>query len=305
MIFLIIQSFSCTTLEIVIFFLPVLNNNKHSSTREPDLQLSSWLSFDFSWFQSSSWFSLISHVHTCMVVKFTMYVYATESKPSDREFRNAAEGRWLSMEIVKARKIWGNEKHPKYSEKKREEKGTGSLLETRTLRGAARLKNEHPKWRWLMKSAIAALGPPAFLPYLSVSLFLVLLSARVLFPPILWCSQTGDHPQEDLAKFGHIPHVKVEKFKICLYFGYMMEPDVESWRLIFLFFLLWSLFQPSFYFSIFGNLAKLGPSFSQKILCKCWNRRGWTMQNLDNGWRFLQKQIWHPWKHFHKVLSCS
>jgi hypothetical protein len=53
------------------------------------------------------------------------------------------------MEIVKARKIWGNEKHPKYSEKKREEKGTGSLLETRTLRGAARLKNEHPKWPWV------------------------------------------------------------------------------------------------------------------------------------------------------------
>jgi hypothetical protein len=52
----------------------------------------------------------------------------------------------------------------------------------------------------------------------------------------LWCSQTGDHPQEDLAKFGHIPHVKVEKIKICLYFGYMMEPDIESWRLIFLFF---------------------------------------------------------------------
>ncbi len=128
-----------------------------------------WLAFDFSWFQSSSWFSLISHVHTCMVVKFTMYVYATESKPSAREFRNAAEGRWLSMEIVKARKIWGNGKHPKYSEKKREEKGTGSLLETRTLRGAARLKNEHPKWRWLMKSAIAALVRPAFLPYLSVS----------------------------------------------------------------------------------------------------------------------------------------
>jgi hypothetical protein len=96
------------------------------------------------------------------------------------------------------------------------------------LRGAARLKNEHPKWRWLMKSAIAALGRPAFLPYRSVSLFLVLLSARVFFYPILWCSQTGDRPQEDLAKFGHIPHVKVEKFKIYLYFGYTVELDVES-----------------------------------------------------------------------------
>jgi hypothetical protein len=101
------------------------------------------------------------------------------------------------------------------------------------------------------------LGPPAFLPYLSVSLFLVLLSARVLFPPILWCSQTGDHPQEDLAKFGHIPHVKVEKFKICLYFGYMMEPDVESWRLIFLFFfivILVSTFVLFFYFRKSGEI---------------------------------------------------
>lgn len=124
----------------------------------------------------SLWFLMFTLV-------FTMYVYATESKPSAREFRNAAEGRWVSMEIVKARKIWGNGKRQIYSEKRREEKGTGSLLETRTLRGAARLENEHPKWRWLMKSPIAALGRPAFLPYLSVSLFLVLLSPRAFFSP--------------------------------------------------------------------------------------------------------------------------
>jgi hypothetical protein len=29
----------------------------------------------------------------------------------------------------------------------------------------------------------------------------------------LWCCQTGDHPQEDLAKFGYIPNMKVENFK--------------------------------------------------------------------------------------------
>jgi hypothetical protein len=33
------------------------------------------------------------------------------------------------------------------------------------------------------------------------------------FFPILWCSQTGYHPQEDLAKFGHRPNMKVELFK--------------------------------------------------------------------------------------------
>jgi len=36
----------------------------------------------------------------------------------------------------------------------------------------------------------------------------------VFFSPssqLLWCSQTGDHPQEDLAKFGYRPDVEVEK----------------------------------------------------------------------------------------------
>jgi len=33
------------------------------------------------------------------------------------------------------------------------------------------------------------------------------------FFPNLWHSQTGDHPQEDLAKFGYIRDVKVKNFK--------------------------------------------------------------------------------------------
>jgi hypothetical protein len=38
--------------------------------------------------------------------------------------------------------------------------------------------------------------------------------------PIMWCSQTGDHPHEDLAKFGYGPGMKVKKIKIIpLYFG--------------------------------------------------------------------------------------
>jgi len=37
---------------------------------------------------------------------------------------------------------------------------------------------------------------------------------------IVWCSQTGDHPHEDLAKFGYGPAMKVKKRKrILLYFG--------------------------------------------------------------------------------------
>jgi hypothetical protein len=34
--------------------------------------------------------------------------------------------------------------------------------------------------------------------------------------PIVWCSQTGDHPHEDLAKFGYGPGMKVKKIKSIL-----------------------------------------------------------------------------------------
>jgi hypothetical protein len=33
------------------------------------------------------------------------------------------------------------------------------------------------------------------------------------FCSILWCSQTGHHPWEDLAKFGYRPNMEVKKFK--------------------------------------------------------------------------------------------
>ncbi len=35
----------------------------------------------------------------------------------------------------------------------------------------------------------------------------------LFFSSILRCSQTGNHPQEDLAKFGYRPDMKVEKIK--------------------------------------------------------------------------------------------
>jgi hypothetical protein len=41
------------------------------------------------------------------------------------------------------------------------------------------------------------------------------------------CSQTGDHPQQNVAKFGYTPDMKVEK--IIINFGYLMEPVVEIW----------------------------------------------------------------------------
>jgi hypothetical protein len=51
------------------------------------------------------------------------------------------------------------------------------------------------------------------------------------FFPILWCSQTGYHAQEDLAKFGHRPNMKVWKFKNPLYFGYLFKLVVKISKL--------------------------------------------------------------------------
>jgi hypothetical protein len=39
------------------------------------------------------------------------------------------------------------------------------------------------------------------------------------FLPILWCSHTRDHPQEELAKFGYSSERTEEKLRILLYFG--------------------------------------------------------------------------------------
>jgi hypothetical protein len=43
---------------------------------------------------------------------------------------------------------------------------------------------------------------------------LACLQAFFFFPPSFFlCSPTGDHSQEDLAKFGNRPEMKVENFK--------------------------------------------------------------------------------------------
>jgi hypothetical protein len=65
----------------------------------------------------------------------------------------------------------------------------------------------------------------------------------------VWCSQIGDHPHKDLAKFGYGPGMKVKKFKrILLYFGdlifFLLKSDVlwpfvcyrnplQMWKLFF------------------------------------------------------------------------
>ncbi len=52
--------------------------------------------------------------------------------------------------------------------------------------------------------------------------------SRVFFS-ISWCSQTGDHPQEDSAKFGYRPGMKVKRIKILHISGYILEPNKEIW----------------------------------------------------------------------------
>jgi len=71
---------------------------------------------------------------------------------------------------------------------------------------------------------------------------------------ILWCSQSGDHPGNDLARFGYIIDMKVffffktESFYIL---GYVLKVIIRLWQ-----------------FGIFLNLkcVKFGPFFPWKIL---------------------------------------
>jgi hypothetical protein len=67
-------------------------------------------------------------------------------------------------------------------------------------------------------------------------------------------SQSGDHPESNLAKFGCIIDKKVEKKTVSFYIlGYLLEIVISLWR-----------------FGIFKNSisGKFGPFFSRKILCK-------------------------------------
>jgi hypothetical protein len=43
-------------------------------------------------------------------------------------------------------------------------------------------------------------------------------------------SYVGNHPQEDLIKFGYWLDMKIKKFKSPLLFGYMLETVVKVWQ---------------------------------------------------------------------------
>jgi hypothetical protein len=74
---------------------------------------------------------------------------------------------------------------------------------------------------------------------------------------ILWCSQSGDHPENKLAKFKYILDMEVGKKKTeSLYIlGYILELIIEIWR-------IWVIF------SMKNPLHRSKSYFSGRILAK-------------------------------------
>jgi len=49
---------------------------------------------------------------------------------------------------------------------------------------------------------------------------------------ILWCSQSGNHSQINLAKFGYILDVKVgKKTELCYILSYVLELIIKIWQI--------------------------------------------------------------------------
>jgi hypothetical protein len=70
---------------------------------------------------------------------------------------------------------------------------------------------------------------------------------------ILWYSQSGDHPHEDLLKFGNNQDMKVKLISTSFdIFGYLLEPCTEEiWRFFFIYFKInkfWRLEYPKNHF---------------------------------------------------------
>jgi hypothetical protein len=75
---------------------------------------------------------------------------------------------------------------------------------------------------------------------------------------ILWCSQSGNHSQNNLAKFGCILYMKVEKKTESFYIlAYLLELIIKIW---------WFEKNKSSKFGKFGSFFS-----TKKILCIGWN----------------------------------
>jgi hypothetical protein len=85
----------------------------------------------------------------------------------------------------------------------------------------------------------------------------------------LWCSQSDDHPENNLAKFGYIPDMKVNRNRSLLYSWLLTETYHKNLT-------IWI-------FPFFGNLMNLGHFFRRKILfIICWNNifAGWDLVKI-------------------------
>jgi hypothetical protein len=53
-------------------------------------------------------------------------------------------------------------------------------------------------------------------------------SQPMVFLSILWCNQSGDHPQEDLDKFGYKQDLKINSFKCPMWHSFTLWQACEG-----------------------------------------------------------------------------
>jgi len=76
----------------------------------------------------------------------------------------------------------------------------------------------------------------------------------MFFSSILWCSQSGNHLDENLAKFGYNPNMKISLRKEIFLYSRLPTRTIKYENLA-----IWIFFPP--------NVVNLGNFFSWKILC--------------------------------------
>jgi hypothetical protein len=95
---------------------------------------------------------------------------------------------------------------------------------------------------------------------------------RGFFFPILWCSWSGDHPQDDWVRFGPIPDMRVEKkTRILVYSLLPSGTFIKIW-------------QSGYYFSLKSD--KFGSFFSWKNNL----HKPKSVFFQENLWNFAQKR---------------
>ncbi len=94
------------------------------------------------------------------------------------------------------------------------------------------------------------------------------------FLRVLWHSQSGRNSQNNLAKFGYILDMKVEKNRIFFTLGTLLEINYKNWK---------------FERKPFQNLANLGHFFPWEILCIGWNHFFKETWLYGLSWHFINQ----------------